>query len=49
MSALGNFKIGTRLGAGFALVLLLLCVVGGVSSADRCIYKKGGPAIVLSH
>jgi len=34
MSALGNFKIGTRLGAGFALVLLLLCVVGGVAGVE---------------
>jgi methyl-accepting chemotaxis protein len=25
---LGNFKIGTRLGAGFAAILLLLCTVG---------------------
>jgi hypothetical protein len=25
---LSNFKIGTRLGAGFAAILLLLCTVG---------------------
>ncbi|WP_118185889.1 methyl-accepting chemotaxis protein [Paraburkholderia phosphatilytica] len=30
MAFLSNFKIGPRLGAGFAIVLLLLCAVGGV-------------------
>ncbi|MFK4446256.1 methyl-accepting chemotaxis protein [Caballeronia udeis] len=28
---LSNFKIGTRLGAGFAAILLLLCAVGGLT------------------
>jgi methyl-accepting chemotaxis protein len=28
---LSNFKIGTRLGAGFAAILLLLCTVGGLT------------------
>jgi methyl-accepting chemotaxis protein len=28
---LSNFKIGTRLGAGFATILLLLCTVGGLT------------------
>jgi len=30
MAFLNTFKIGPRLGAGFALVLVLLCAVGGV-------------------
>lgn len=30
MAWLNNFKIGARLGAGFAIVLLLLCAVGGI-------------------
>lgn len=30
MSFVSNFKIGPRLGAGFAIVLLLLCAVGGI-------------------
>ena len=29
--SLSNFKIGTRLGAGFAAILLLLCTVGGLT------------------
>lgn len=28
---LNNFKIGTRLGVGFATILLLLCTVGGLT------------------
>jgi len=31
MSILGKFKIGTRLGIGFAMILLLLCTIAGMA------------------